>query len=217
MSNNSHMDTTNKTTDKILNLLKANGEMSAKELSDTLGMTTMGARQHLKALEEREEVVFHDKPVPRGRPTRYWSLTQKSQSHFDDRHEELTVQLITAVKDVFGDVGLDQLIGHREQSSYQSYTLALDKALSLIDKLKVLAEVRTQEGYMATVEEEDDGTLWLMENHCPICAAAKSCLNFCRSELALFQRLFDGLAVVSREEYMMDGARRCAYKVKSLS
>ena len=33
---------------------------------------------------------------------------------------------------------------------------------------------------MAEVEPQDDGSLLLIENHCPICAAATSCQSFCR-------------------------------------
>ena len=59
----------------------------------------------------------------------------------------------------------------------------------------------------------DDSVYWLLENHCPICAAASSCLNFCRSELNLFQTILADVATVSREEHIIEGARRCAYKV----
>lgn len=58
--------------------------------------------------------------------------------------------------------------------------------------------------------------IFLLENHCPICAAATKCLNFCRSELQLFQQLFADIAVVSREEHIIEGARRCAYKIEAI-
>ena len=61
----------------------------------------------------------------RFRPTRYWSLTEKTNSHFADRHDELTVQLIDSVIAVFGDDGLDKLISNREESSMRAYRLAL--------------------------------------------------------------------------------------------
>ncbi len=82
----------------------------------------------------------------------------------------------------------------------------------LEEKLAMLAELRSDEGYMATVLQEDD-CYWLLENHCPICAAATKCINFCRSELHLFQSLLKDDAAVTREEHIAEGARRCAYKV----
>ena len=201
-----------KTHDKIISLLKTKGPLTAKVLATELGLTTMGIRQHMLALEESGEVIFKDEKAPRGRPTRYWSLTLKTNSHFADRHDELTVQLIDSVIAVFGDDGLEKLISNREESSKRTYRLALADRYGVEEKLIMLAKLRSDEGYMATVTEEN-GCFWLLENHCPICAAATKCVNFCRSELHLFQSLLEDIAIVTREEHIVEGARRCAYKV----
>lgn len=201
-----------KTHHKIIELLKTQGPLTAKALAQELNVTTMGVRQHMLALEESGEVMFKDEKAPRGRPTRFWTLTPKTNSHFADRHNELTVQLIDSVIAVFGDDGLDKLITNREESSMRSYRLALADRYGVEEKLQTLAKIRSDEGYMATVEQEED-FFWLLENHCPICAAATKCTNFCRSELQLFQHLLSEVAVISREEHIVEGARRCAYKV----
>ncbi len=201
-----------KTSEKIIQLLKTQGPLTVKVLASELSLTTMGVRQHMQALEDEGDICFEDKKVPRGRPTRYWSLTPKSNSHFSDRHEELSVQLIDSVIKVFGDSGLDKLISHREQSALELYQHRLAGEDTLNDQLCALAELRSSEGYMATVNKEGND-FWLLENHCPICAAASQCLNFCRSELNLFQTLLKEEAEVSREEHIIEGARRCAYKI----
>ena len=41
-----------KTSDKILQTIKRQGAVTAKQLSEEFGMTTMGARQHLQSLED---------------------------------------------------------------------------------------------------------------------------------------------------------------------
>lgn len=213
-----------KTSEKIISLLKVEGALTAKVLASELQLTTMGVRQHLQALEESGDISFEDKKALRGRPTRYWALTTKSNSRFSDRHEELTVQLIDSVKSVFGDSGLEQLISHREQASLNLYQTALMDKEGLEEKLTALAELRTQEGYMANVvkgslddQKCDETVFWLLENHCPICTAASSCLNFCRSELNLFQTILADVATVTREEHIIEGARRCAYKIQVLA
>ena len=202
-----------KTTEKILNLLKLNGPLTAKFLADELKLTTMGVRQHLQALEDSQDVIFEDISKGRGRPSRYWRLAENSAGGFDDRHEELTLQLIDSVKVVFGEQGLDQLIKQREQDAYAAYDKEMQKSSSLKEKVATLTELRKQEGYMATWSEEEDA-FWLMENHCPICAAATKCQNFCHSELELFQQLFEGVAKVTRTEHIIEGARRCAYRIR---
>ena len=204
-----------KTHHKIIELLKIQGALTAKVLASELGLTTMGIRQHMLALEDSGEVIFKDEKAPRGRPTRYWSLTEKTNSHFADRHNELTVQLIDSVIAVFGDDGLEKLIANREESSMRAYRLALADRYGAKEKLETLAKLRSDEGYMAAVMQEGE-FFWLLENHCPICAAATKCQKFCRSELHLFQSLLEEVAVVTREEHIVEGARRCAYKVMPL-
>ena len=201
-----------KTHDKIIELLKTQGPLTAKVLAKELALTTMGVRQHMLALEESGDVEFEDVKATRGRPTRYWSLTQQSNEHFADRHDELTVQLIDSVIAVFGEDGLEKLIAERESSSMKAYRLALADQFGVEEKLSKLATLRSNEGYMATIVSEND-FFWLLENHCPICAAATKCQNFCRSELQLFQHLLSDVAQVTREEHIIEGARRCAYKV----
>lgn len=201
-----------KTHNKIIELLKTQGSLTAKVLAKELGLTTMGIRQHMLALEESGDVTFKDEKAPRGRPTRYWSLTEQTNSHFADRHNELTVQLIDSVIAVFGDDGLDKLIANREESAMRSYRLTLADRYGVEEKLTTLAQLRSEEGYMATVTQEGE-YFWLLENHCPICAAATKCVNFCRSELHLFQHLLEDVALITREEHIVEGARRCAYKV----
>ena len=205
-----------KTTDKIIQLLKLHGPLTAKTLAEELALTTMGVRQHLQALEEAGDVDIEDRVEGRGRPTRYWGLTEQSRTHFADRHSELSLQLIYSVKTIFGDQGLDKLIEHREQTAMQQYRSAMQGMTDITSRLTKLVELRTLEGYMAT-QEQADGVFWLLENHCPICSAATKCQNFCRSELQQFQQLFADIATVSREEHIIDGARRCAYRIAPLS
>ena len=204
-----------KTHDKILHMLKSQGALTAKTLANELQLTTMAVRQHMQALEQSGDVDFKDEKAARGRPTRYWSLTEQSNELFDDRHDELTVQLLDSVIAIFGDDGLEKLISHRESTALVNYRLALADKYSVEEKLTALAKVRSDEGYMATVEQDGD-IYWLLENHCPICAAASKCQNFCRSELQIFQTLLQEVATISREEHIVEGSRRCAYKVTPL-
>ena len=77
----------------------------------------------------------------------------------------------------------------------------------------VLTRLRTAEGYMAESEAQADGSFLLIENHCPICAAAKTCQGFCRSELELFQAAFGADISVTRQEHLLSEGRRCVYRI----
>src|SRR6185503_3630521 len=92
------------------------------------------------------------------------------------------------------------------------YRRDLAQAEGLGPKLKRLAQLRDGEGYMADLRSEGRGRYLLVENHCPICAAARACQGFCRSELSMLQALLPDCAV-ERVDHVLAGARRCAYRI----
>lgn len=59
--------------------------------------------------------------------------------------------------------------------------------------------------------KEPEGSWLIIENHCPICSAARMCQGFCRAELELFQTVLN--ASVERVEYLLTDSRRCVYRV----
>lgn len=67
---------------------------------------------------------------------------------------------------------------------------------------------------MAHAERRSDGSYLLIENHCPICAAAQACQGFCANELALLRETVGNGARVERVDHLIEGARRCAYRIQ---
>ncbi len=199
--------------DRILFHLKSRGPQTALDIGIHLGMTAAGARQHLTKLEAFGLVAGENRRQARGRPKKYWRLTDQGHSRFPDRHSDLTLELLRSTQAVFGNAGLERLIRHRERESLAYYRESLASQPSLRDKLAALAEMRSREGYMASFAEEGDGTFLFIENHCPICAAASACQALCRSELKIFRTALGKGTVVERFDHILAGARRCAYRV----
>jgi predicted ArsR family transcriptional regulator len=201
-----------KTVDRILQIVKRDGSVTAKQLSSELGMTTMGARQHLQGLEDDGILSTYDMKVKVGRPTRHWSLTQKGHEQFADRHGELTIQFIEAVEHIFGKDGLVKVTSEREKLTQQNYQQYIQQHDPLENKLKTLVSLREQEGYMAELEQDEHGFI-LIENHCPICKAATRCPSLCSSELNVFQSLLGEHITIERTEHIINGQRRCVYRI----
>jgi predicted ArsR family transcriptional regulator len=203
----------NKGAARVLYALKLLGPQTADALARRLKVTVVAARQQLGRLSDKGLVAFEDRRQGVGRPSRVWSLSESGHARFPDSHAAVTLDLIRAVEAVFGPEGLDRIIGERERETHRIYAGRLRPGRSLADRARLLAEQRTEEGYMAEVKRLPDGALLLVENHCPICAAAKACQGFCRSELSLFREVLGPGATVEREEYILAGARRCAYRI----
>lgn len=199
--------------DHILHVLKLEGASSTLGLAAALGVTRQAARQQLERLSAAGLVAYEIQRGSVGRPGRLWALTDRSQARFPDGHAQALVEFIEAARLEFGEDGLNRLIDRREEGATAAYQSRLDDAASLEARLAGLVSLRTAEGYMACWTEEADGSFLLVENHCPVCAAAKICQGFCRSELKIFQDLLGSDAEVERTDHILAGARRCAYRI----
>lgn len=201
------------TSERLLMYLKQAGAASTAELSRQLKITAEAARLQVQKLVATE--LLEGAPQASGgvgRPRQEWRLTARGHAQFPDAHAQLARQLIGSIKNVFGEGGMERLIAQREEETRRNYEGVLNGLRSLKARLERLVTLRAAEGYMARLER--DGHDWLViEDHCPICAAATACQGFCRSELQLFQELLGDAATIRRDEHLLSGARRCVYRV----
>ena len=194
--------------------LKMHGALSSSALGALLGTSGEAARQQLVRLAEEGLVIAASEARGVGRPTQSWSLTPAAQSRFPDTHAALTVQLLDIVRSSLGPAALDTIISVREAETRAAYETVIADQLSLRDKVAALTDLRSAEGYMADWREQPDGSLLLVENHCPICAAATACQGFCRAELDVFRTVLGPEIEVTREEHIVAGGRRCSYAIR---
>ncbi len=199
--------------ERILMALKMQGAQTSSQIGAKLGITGEAARQQLVKLSEEGQVRDERRASGRGRPSTYWHLTEKGQSRFPDSHAALTVELLGSIREILGQQALDQLIDAREGSSQSRYAAAMASCTTLRERVEKLAELRSAEGYMATAEEAGDDTMLLIENHCPICAAATFCQGFCRTEKKVFETALGSDTAVERIEHIVEGGRRCTYRI----
>ena len=204
-----------KTRRRIVMMLKTEGPLDAATLAERIGVSAMAIRQHLYILQDEKMVTAKEHPVPLGRPAKHWELTRKADRLFPDAYAELSVSLIDSLNDAFGTDGLQKILECRTAHQRASYSARISSTMPLRRKLQKLAEIRTDEGYMAEVHSAGAGQYFFIENHCPICAAASSCTGLCANELALFKSILGPAARVERVEHILAGGRRCAYEVSS--
>ena len=96
--------------DRILFLLKVRGPMTAKALAEELDVTAIAVRQHLQGLEGKGLVTHNLMKGRVGRPAHVWKLTSAAEVRFPDNHRELTRGLLSAVRSVFGEEGLQRVV-----------------------------------------------------------------------------------------------------------
>lgn len=197
---------------RILFAIKSKGPISTAVLAKTLNMTAEAARQQVQKLLAEGLIVGHELPQQGpGRPRQSWIVTTAGQRCFPDTHAQLTEQLIHSVRQLFGEAGLDKLIDQKSQTTLVQYQ-EWCTGTTLSERVHQLAHIRDDEGYMARIVQEKHEWL-LIEDHCPICAAAQACQAFCRSELQLFQEILGPNALVVREQHLLNQGHRCVYRI----
>lgn len=198
---------------RIIERLKRADTATAPELATEFGLTDTAIRQHLEALENAELVERVTAPSSgRGRPPVHWRLAASASSLFADRHSDLTVELIASIRDALGEEALEAVVRTRAERQLANYRVAIDDTASVSDRVHRIAELRSAEGYLAEAVESD-GHMTLVEHHCPIRDAADSCAGLCSAELNLFQKVLGPDVTVAREQHLLDGGQRCAYRI----
>ena len=199
--------------DAILFQLKSLGEAQAETLARRLGITVQAVRQRLERLLAEDLVAYSDRTHGRGRPRRLWSLASGAASLFPDTHAQLTVDLIGTIRSELGQAALTRLLARRRELITAAYRKRLAREPDIAKKLVALADMRSSEGYMARVDTPSEESFLLVEDHCPICAAAMSCQGFCSIEIEVFRNLLGPAWHIERQDHLLAGARRCTYRI----
>jgi predicted ArsR family transcriptional regulator len=199
---------------RIIERLKRVESATATGLAAEFGLTDTALRQHLDALEEVGMVTRSiAEPTGRGRPPVHWQLAPAAAGAFPDRHGELSVDLITSMRQTLGDKALDRVIAARADRQAAGYALALGDTKDVAVRVRRLADLRSDEGYLAEVAPDGDAYI-LIEHHCPIRDAAAACGALCSAELDAFRRALGPGVTVTRTQHVLAGDRRCAYRVE---
>lgn len=194
----------------VLQLLKRNGFVTAQDVAVHLGVSAVAARKHLSALAEEGLVEQRCRSGGRGRPAVEYRLSEAGDDLFPRGYSHLLVDLLQDLTDLEGEQKLERLFRQRNDRLAHAYRLRL-LGKPLRDAVHELARVREDEGYMASVEEHDEGFV-LTEHNCPIIEVAQRFPHACRCEQQLFEQILD--AEVRRESTLTTGGTACRYRIQ---
>ena len=138
-------------------------------------------------------------------------LRHKVIEMFPKSYKSFTMEVLEEAENIGGENLVNQLFTKRMESQIQSYTKRL-QGKNLNKKIKELAKIRSEEGYMAKVSKNGDNYS-LVEYHCPISMIAKKYRILCETEKKLFQRVLG--VEVKREHHLMCGSHKCSYYIQT--
>ncbi|GAA0369330.1 helix-turn-helix transcriptional regulator [Bacillus horti] len=200
------------TRDEILKMLKTKGRLPVSEMAQQLGITEMAVRRHLNTLERD---LYIDTELIRqamGRPTNVYYLTEKGHDLFPKNYSDIALDFLKEIEEIDGLEKVEQLFSRREEKLESTYAERMQN-LAFEDKVKTLADIQNNKGYMVEWSKTDDGEYVFKEYNCPISEVAKEYNQACQCELSLFKKLL-GTEDIQRTECLAKGGTHCVYIVK---
>jgi len=199
------------TRDTILHLLKTNGELSAKALTERLNITTMAVRRHIDALERDGYIDSKTVRQSMGRPMAVYYLTPRSEALFPNKYHAVALDLLEELVQESGIDMVERLFERRKDSLHKKYADSMD-AKDLEGKVAALAQIQNENGYMVKVEKTGEDEYTFIEHNCPIAQLANQYNHACQCEMKLFETLLD--ADVTRPECLAKGDKKCVYMIR---
>jgi DeoR family suf operon transcriptional repressor len=198
----------------MLDALKKHGEMRVEALSAAAGITVSGARQHLNALEMDGLVGRREERSGPGRPRLYYRLTPAGDGLYPRTYAELTNELLEYVGDDDPEL-LERIFQRRGQRRLQAARTRLASLASLGERVRELARILDEDGYLAECEAIEGGGFRITEHNCAVLGVAMKYGHACGSEIDFLRAALPD-ARVERIAHIVAGAHHCAYLVEPL-
>lgn len=196
---------------RILEQLKLRGELTLAELGEAFELARETLREHLNALAARGLVrrAGQRRGGP-GRPENVYALGEAGEALFPRREGEVLGEL---ARHLLAEGRGDELEAffHRRMEDAREEALDRVEGLEGRTRLEAVAELLSEQGFMAEVEEGEDGRHRLRLCHCPLWDLVEATDLPCRAELEWVGEALD--EPLDRESYMPDGDRTCTYAV----
>lgn len=203
------MDTRTTPKEEILRLIRGKGPMTAAEVARETGTVVSAARQHLGRL--RSDGLLEAEAVRNGvgRPSHRFRLTAEADNEFPKDYQALASALIS---DLAGRGDLEVLHNVFEDREIDLVTFIRPhiRGLSFDEKVRRIAELMGERGYMTDVHATEDG-YELAAHNCPISAVTKLTSVPCRFELQVLESLLG--VRVTRTGSMAQGQPACVYRI----
>ena len=202
---------------EILIRLRQNGPTSPDRLATLLGASRTGVLQQLRALEAAELVTYQTVRHGVGRPRHLYDVTPAAQDLFPTNYDGLAAGLLAAVRALGGEDLIEDLFAARRRQLGDRMRQRLAERLpgesTLAERVRELAVLQDEQGYLCRAVENGDGSVWLQEFNCAIHEVARSNPAACHAELELFREVL-GASVV-RESHIASGDRCCSYRIEA--
>ncbi len=200
----------------ILVRLRRDGPGSPDEIAAALEASRTGVLQQLRALELAHLVEHRTVRHGVGRPRHVYDITPDAQELFPANYDGLATGLLAAIEAVGGEDLIEEVFTARRRQLGERVRERIAARVApdapLADRVRELAVIQDELGYLSEATVDEDGTIRLSEHNCAIYQVAQGEPAACEAELELFREVLG--ADVVRERHIVAGDRCCSYRIQ---
>ena len=198
---------------KLLYYLKIMQQVGLEELANVMKISRMAVHKHLAALQKRGLVEGVEIRGHVGRPRMVYQLTTRSKTVFPRSYSAIASYALDFIERNMGKEAVQKVLHERQNELFDQYYKRL-KDLDFDERVRQLAKIRDEEGYMAESKKESKsgGKYVLFEYNCPIIHIAEKHWEACLAETELFEKLLD--ADIDTTHRAAKGDLVCRFAIK---
>ena len=210
---------------KLLYYLKVMQQAELVELANVMKISRMAVHKHLTVLQKRGLVESAETRGHVGRPRMVYQLTSQSKTVFPKSYSAIATHALDFIERNMGKEAVEKVLRERQSELFDQYYKRL-KDLDFDKRVKELAKIRDEEGYMAESKKmtsrssissggqggERGGKHVLLEYNCPIIHIAEKHWEACSVETELFEKVLD--AKIETTHRAAKGDLICKFLIK---
>ncbi len=177
---------------RVARLILEHGPVAAAALGERLGLTPAAVRRHLDAL--LADGMIEPRTVRprgqrgRGRPAKLFAITDAGRSAFEHAYDDLAGSALRFLAERMGEQAVADFAREQVSSLLERLEPAM-RAVPADQRVQVLAQALSAEGYAASASKAKSGGDQLCQHHCPVAHAAAEFPQLCEAETEAFAQL----------------------------
>lgn len=199
------------TKEKILYILKKDGEISMKDLADYFTISDIAIRKHVQSLLWDGFIKKRRKRQEIGRPYHLYSLTKKGHHTFPNQYDKLPVKLLEDLEELEGTEVVENLLRYRKVQEEKELASKLPED-GFDERMLEMIRLQEEKGYMIDYTKLDNGDYEMKIFNCPIYNLASEFEQVCSNEETMYRNLFPK-SEVKITSHLTKGAKYCSWTI----
>jgi DeoR family transcriptional regulator, suf operon transcriptional repressor len=200
------------TRSKVLEALKKSDGLTADQLAELVGVTSMAVRKHLASLERDGYVEATVTRRAVGRPAHVYRLSPHAEGVFPKHYDAVISDILEDLVEIDGVEKVERLLARRGERTKRVLQRYVDPESPLEERIAGLTRAMDEIGYLASWEPLDEHRYVIKLYNCAIDLVAEQFPAVCRHEANMFRDVLS--ADVERSCHMLTGDHMCSYLVR---